>query len=641
MVNYKVTAILDDSFINRYKNRTPPWGFNGLGYVVYKRTYARVLPDGNTEEWYQTIARCINGAQDLGAQYTKKEAEKLFDHIFNLRCSFAGRMLWQLGSDTVKRIGAASLLNCWFVAIREPKDFCFLFDQLMLGGGVGFSVRREDVHELPRVKDNVTVTHIKANDTDFIVPDSREGWVRLLKEVLHSYFVTGKSFTYSTVLIRSRGEPIKGFGGTASGPAILVEGMAKICGVLRSRQGKKLRSVDALDIANIIGSVVVAGNVRRSAEIALGDPDDVLFLRAKRWDLGNIPTWRAMSNNSIYADEYSHIMEHVWDGYQGNGEPYGFFNLPLARRQGRIGEDVRDNCEGLNPCGEIALASYECCNLSELFLNNIENEEQLIECATLLYKTQKAIANSTYHYDETNKIVHKNCRLGLGITGICQSLEKVDWLSKAYKALKSFDRHYSKERAWSPSLKLTTVKPAGTSSLLAGASPGVCPFTFEFFVRRIRLSSDDKLIPQLREAGYPLEYLLNQDGTRDHGTTVASFPCEAGEGARVASGMSAVEQLDLVKRIQTVWADNAVSVTVYYRSEELPAIKEWMRANYTSSVKSVSFLLHRDHNFVQAPYEEISQEQYKELRKSVRPLKRIAEGGVIDDECVSGACPIR
>jgi len=307
-------------------------------------------------------------------------------------------MLWQLGTDTVRRIGAASLLNCWFVAIREPKDFCFLFDQLMLGGGVGFSVRREDVHEFPRVKLGVTVDHQKTADADFIVPDSREGWVRLLGELLNAYFVTGRSFKYSTILIRSKGEPIRGFGGVASGPAALVEGIDRIGRVLAERAGKTLRSVDALDIANIIGSVVVAGNVRRSAEIALGDPDDVLFLRAKRWDLGNVPTWRSMSNNSIYADNYSHIMEHVWDGYAGNGEPYGFFNLPLARKCGRLGDEFKDNCEGLNPCGEQALASYECCNLSEIFLNRVESQEQLIECATLLYKTQKAVAACNYHY---------------------------------------------------------------------------------------------------------------------------------------------------------------------------------------------------------------------------------------------------
>jgi hypothetical protein len=422
----------------------------------------------------------------------------------------------------------------------------------------------------------------------------------------------------------------------------LVEGIDKICGVLNVRAGKKLRSIDALDICNIIGSIVVAGNVRRSAEVALGDPDDILFLRAKRWDLGNIPNWRAMSNNSIYADQYSHIMEHVWDGYAGNGEPYGFFNLPLARSQGRLGDEISDNCEGLNPCGEQALASYECCNLSEIFLNRIESEEQLLDCATLLYKTQKAICMSPYHYEETNKIVHKNARIGIGVTGICQSQDKLHWLSKTYRGLRAFDKKWSKEREWPLSIKITTVKPSGTLSLLSGATPGVHPAYARYYVRRIRLASDDKLVGALRDLGFPVGFLQNQDKSFDRLTSVVEFPCESGESATLAKDMPAVQQLELVKQIQTNWSDSAVSVTVYYRSEELDAIREWMRNNYGDSIKSVSFLLHRDHNFVQAPYEEITKEEYDRRRGEVKPITNVVGvGSTITEECGEGGCPIR
>jgi ribonucleotide reductase alpha subunit len=632
--------ILDKTFLRPYKTRKIDWGFNGLGYIVFKRTYARVVDD-RTEEWWETIARCIEGAQALGAGYTKEEAQRLFDHIFNLRCSFGGRMLWQLGTETVKKIGAASLLNCWFVAIREPKDFCFLFDNLMLGGGVGFSVRREDVHELPRVKKGVGVDHQKVADADFIVPDSREGWVSLLNRVLDAFFVTGRSFVYSTILVRSKGEPIKGFGGTASGPAILVEGVDKICRVLAARGGKKLRSVDALDICNIIGSIVVAGNVRRSAEIALGDPDDILFLRAKRWDLGNIPTWRAMSNNSIYADNYSHIMEHVWDGYAGNGEPYGFFNLPLSRRRGRLGDAVDDDCEGLNPCGEQTLTSYECCNLSEIFLNRVESEEQLLDCAILLYKTQKAICAAAYHYEETTKIVHKNMRIGVGVTGICQSIHKLAWLDKVYRQLRAVDRKWSKEHEWNPSIKLTTVKPSGTLSLLAGATPGVHPAFARHYIRRVRLSSDDALVATLRDLGYGIEYLKNQDGSKDHRTTVVEFPCFAGPEATVAKDMTAVQQLELVAKMQTSWSDSAVSCTVYYKKEEMEDIKKWLHEKYSDSIKSISFLLHSDHGFLQAPYEEIDRERYDAMTKDLGSIAAVAQGSMLVETCAGGACPVR
>lgn len=625
---------------DKRKRVETPWGFNGLGYIVYKRTYARKIDD-RTEEWPETVERCLWGAQKIGAEYTVGEMDRLRDHMLNLRCSFAGRMLWQLGTSTVDRFGANSLLNCWFVAMKEPKAFEFLFENLMLGGGVGFSIKREDVHELPRVKKGVKVEHKKTTDADFIVPDSREGWVRLLHIILKAFFFNGKSFCYSTILVRSRGEPIAGFGGTASGPTILVEGMDKIISILQSREGKKLRSVDVLDICNIIGSIVVAGNVRRSAQIALGDPDDVLFLRAKRWDLGNIPNWRAMSNNTIYADEYSHIMEHVWEGYGGNGEPYGFFNLPLSQKVGRLGEPCNDRAvEGTNPCGEISLVDRECCNLAELFLNNINSKEELIDCAILLYKTQKAIAAMPFIHEETNKIVHKNMRLGLGVTGICQSLYKIDWLDHAYGVLRKFDKEWSKKRGWPESIKLTTVKPSGSLSLLAGATPGIHAAISKNYIRRVRMSSSDSLIESCREAGYNVEYVKNLDGTDNRDTVVIEFPCNSG-GGKLANDMTAVDQLILVKKLQTAWSDNAVSATIYYQKEELDDIRDWMQENYADSIKSVSFLLKQDHNFIQAPYEPISKEKYEELMKEINPIQ-VGEGRDIEDvECSNGACPVK
>ena len=970
--------ILSESFINQYKNKQPNWGFNGLGYIVYKRTYARLKEDGNTEEWWETVARCIEGAQKIGAKYTPDEAERIYDYIFNLKCNFAGRMLWQLGTTTVDRFGANSLLNCfrystkvltrqgwkqigdlagknveivtkngkwvtapfksygkqklmktifedkrgniseiystlshrWFIldrnhnsietltkdlaigdkvpvvrgknsskqispqgvqhglvfgdgscneyesfvdlidntydeckhyfslnkiswnnpensrhvryagmpnyykqlpninenkqylsgflagwiaadgsvnknngrirlfnckkdvlefardiaailgyrtsepylerdhnpfdsecetselwsitfynsdnphhliirndhrsklndferdynnwakvvsneltdleeevycaevpethsfviegniltgncwatAMREPKAFLFLFENLMLGGGVGYSIRREDVHELPKIKKGVIVTHEATKDADFIIPDSREGWVKLLANVLDAFYVTGKSFTYSTILIRGYGELIKGFGGKASGPQILIDGIEKITKIFQSREGKKLRSIDVLDICNIIGSVVVAGNVRRSAEIALGDPDDILYLRAKNWGAGNVPNWRAMSNNTIYADNFDHIMDEVWkNGYEinkqtgyANGEPYGLFNLPLSQKFGRIIDgpisdsklyptDV-DNCEMTNPCAEISLSNYECCNLCELYLNNIQSKEELIDCAKLLYKTQKAIAALPFIHEETNRIVHKNMRLGLGVTGVCQSLDKLDWLDDCYIALRKFDRQWSKERGWSESIKLTTVKPSGTLSLLGGATPGVHPAYSQYYMRTVRMSSSDALVQICKDMGYHVEYLINFDGTENHDTVVVYFPCETPAGSILAKDMDVIKQLDMVKKLQTVWSDNAVSVTAYYKEEELNDLKTWLKDNYEKNIKSVSFLLFKNHGFKQAPYQEIDEKTYLDARAKVKPLSALSINSteMLDmAECAAGICPIR
>jgi|688.fasta_scaffold01710_20 ribonucleotide reductase alpha subunit len=654
--------ILSPSFLAKYKNKQPNWGFNGLGYIVYKRTYARLKEDGTTEEWNETVERCINGAQKIGAQYTKEEAERIYDYVFNLKCNFAGRMLWQLGTSTVDRFGANSLLNCWATAMREPRAFLFLFENLMLGGGVGYSIRREDVHELPKIKKSVTVIHEATKDADYIVPDKREGWVNLLSKVLDAFYVTGKSFSYSTILIRGYGEPIKGFGGKASGPQILIDGIDKITKIFQAREGKKLRSIDVLDICNIIGSVVVAGNVRRSAEIALGDPDDILYLRAKNWGSGNVPNWRAMSNNTIYADSYDHVLEEIWkNGYEinkdsgyANGEPYGFFNLPLSQKFGRIKDGPisdnsmyptdTDNCEMTNPCAEISLSNYECCNLSELYLNNITSKEELIDCAQLLYKTQKAIASLPFIHEETNRIVHKNMRLGLGVTGVCQSLDKLDWLDDCYIALRKFDKEWSAKRGWSESIKLTTIKPSGTLSLLGGATPGVHPAFSEYYMRTVRMSSSDALVQICKDMGYHVEFLINFDGTENRDTVVVYFPCKTPEGSILTKDMDVIKQLDMVKKLQTVWSDNAVSVTAYYKPEELDTLKTWLKDNYEHNVKSVSFLLFKDHGFKQAPYQEIDETAYLTASAKVKPLTNISTGStemLEMAECAGGACPIR
>ena len=657
------TEIITEKFANKYSNKQPNWGFNGLGYIVYKRTYARLNENSKTEEWHETIRRCINGAQKIGANYTQEEAEQLFDLIFNLKCNFAGRMLWQLGTPTVDRFGANSLLNCWNVSINSIKSFLFLFENLMLGGGVGFSIRREDIHELPRIKKSVNITHKNTKDADFIVPDSREGWIRLLEKVLEAFFVNGKSFNYSTILIRGAGERISGFGGIASGPQILIDGIEKINKIFQTREGKKLRSIDVLDICNIIGGIVVSGNVRRSAQIAIGDPDDYLFLRAKNWSLGNIPNWRAMSNNTIYADDFSHISNEIWsNGYIldpetgfAKGEPYGFFNLPLSQKYGRLKDGLmkdcnlyptdEDNVVGTNPCGEISLASYECCNLSELYLNNISSKEELILCAKLLYKTQKAIAALPFIHEETNKIVHKNMRLGLGVTGICQSLDKIEWLDLCYKELRKFDKEWSKERGWNRSIKLTTVKPSGTLSLLAGATPGVHPAYSKYYIRRVRIASNDALVNYCRDLGYNVEYVVNFDGSENHDTVVVEFPCETPDGALFADDMGVIKQLEMVKKLQEVWSDNAVSVTAYYSDSELVGLKKWLSENYENGIKSVSFLLRQKHGFKQAPYEEITKEQYEAKKLKVKPILNISHH-IGDDtlegiECEGGSCPIK
>jgi ribonucleoside-triphosphate reductase len=640
-------SLLSPEFIASYKDKVSPWGFGGLGEVVYLRTYSRTIEElGRNETWTETIARAIDGAVAIGTPYTKEDAEELFDHMFNLRCSFSGRALWQLGTPLVNKFSGSSLNNCYFTNIEKIEDFELLFEYLMLGGGVGFSVERSKIHDLPKVKSGVTITHERSNDADIIVPDSRQGWKRLLHAVLKSYFDTGKSFSYSTILIREYGAPLKTFGGTASGPGALIDGIADICKVMQNREGKKLRSIDVLDICNIIGRIVVSGSSRRSAQIAIGDPDDVLFIRAKNWATGTIPAWRANSNNSIYADAYEEIMPELWRGYDGTGEPYGLVNRRLARTYGRLGEKRPDSTiEGFNPCAEIALGNGESCNLATIFLPNVDSLKQMMSISRLLYMTQKHITRMDYSYEKTTDIVKKNARLGQSITGVLQCTpEQLKWLPTTYEYLRGFDKEYSKEHGFPESVRLTTVQPSGTLSLLPGVTPGIHPAFAQHYIRRVRFGSSDPLVDACRKRGYKVVWDIGIDGREDHTRYVVEFPCKSPTGAILAASMTAVEQLEWVKTMQTEWADNAVSVTVYYRKEELETIKEWLSKNYDKSVKSVSFLLHADHNFPLPPYEEITEAEYNRLYSKIDftvPLQTVA-GDMLDlDNCSTGACPVR
>lgn len=641
-------AHISNDLVVSYSQKRPPWGFGGMGEIVYLRTYSRPV-DGldRNETWPETLQRVINGAIAIGTPYTQEQAEQIFDHMFNLRCSFSGRALWQLGTPLVERFNGSSLNNCYYVNIEKIDDFEFLFDHLMLGGGVGFSVERAKIHDLPKVKTGIKISHERTNDADVIVPDSRHGWSRLLHSVLKSYFYTGKSFTYSTMLIREFGATLKTFGGTASGPGALIDGVADICKVLDNRAGKKLRSVDVLDICNIIGRIVVSGSSRRSAQIAMGDPDDILFLRAKNWGSGTVPAWRANSNNSIYADSWDEILPEIWKGYDGSGEPYGLLNRKLARQEGRVGEKRPDpSIDGYNPCAEIALGDGESCNLSTIFLPNVESYEQFVEISQLMYMVQKQITCLDYPYEKTMKIVRKNRRLGQSITGILQcSDEQLGWLDPGYVALRQFDKNYSAEHNIPESIRLTTVQPSGTLSLLPGVTPGIHPAYARYYIRRVRFGSMDPLVEACRKRGYKVLPDIGIDGREDRTRLVVEFPCESPENAVLAKDMTAVEQLEWVRDMQRKWADNAVSVTVYYRKEELPEVKDWLKANYDESIKSVSFLLHSDHNFPLPPYEEISKEEYEKMLAKVdmdTQIMSAVAGDLMDDpSCATGACPVR
>jgi ribonucleotide reductase alpha subunit len=634
-----------------YKDIQVPWG--EIGYITFKRTYARRLKEDDlnskTEEFWQVVQREIEASdKQLHVDFTEEEKKRYAELRMNLKFSTAGRFMWQLGTKTVDKLGLPSLQNCAFTVVNDPiRPFTWCFEMLMLGSGVGYNIQKHNVYQLPKLKGKVKIERKDVKDADYIVPDSREGWVKLLGKVLKAHFYSGEGFTYSTQLIRSKGAPIKGFGGTASGPEDLCWGISEISKLLNSRANKKLRPIDCLDIMNIIGFVVVAGNVRRSAQISIGDYDDIDYLKAKRWDLGPIPKWRSMSNNSIVAPEnIDDLTVEFWDTYN-QGEPYGLINLELARSIGRTGETQYPDpdVEGFNPCAEQSLANFETCCLAEIYLPNIENYGELLEAIQFAYRMNKHSLALHCSLKETEDIVHKNMRMGIGMTGILQATEEQrEWLKDAYLWLRNYDKEYSAKHGFPESIKLTTVKPSGTLSLLAGVTPGVHPNPAgPHYIRRVRISSESKLIDVCKKHGYHLEYQRNFDGSEDRSTMVISFPCKLPETTPVAADFDWKTQMDMVRKMQAEWSDNSVSCTVYYKKEDIEDIKAYLKKHFRNEIKTVSFLLYYGHGFDQAPYETISKEVYDDMKSGVKPITSVEiredEFDIID--CATGACPVK
>lgn len=643
-----------------YGQTKTPWG--EIGYIVFKRTYARRLkednPNSKTEEFDQVIRREIDSCRkQLKVGFTEEEEELYFRTRSQLKWSVAGRFMWQLGTKTVDKLGLPSLQNCAACVVNEPiRPFTWAFEMLMLGSGVGYNIQRHNVYQLPKLKGKIKIERKDVNDVDFIVPDNREGWVKLLGKVLKAHFYSGVGFTYSAQPIRGKGAVIKGFGGTASGPEELCSGIEQIHNILNSKSGKKLDPIDCLDIMNIIGSIVVSGNVRRSAQIALGDCDDLEYLQAKRWDLHKIPNWRAMSNNSVVCDDITKLPQQFWDTYL-QGEPYGLINLELAKSCGRTGEiQYPDSLvEIFNPCAEQGLEDKETCCLAEIFLPNISNYEELLKCLKLAYRVCKHSLTLHCSLKDTEATVHKNMRMGIGMTGVLQATqEQKDWLKDAYVWLRELDVEYSKSHGFPTSIKLTTCKPSGTLSLLprvttngskAGViTPGVHPNPAgPYYIRRIRMNSDSDLIRVCKEHGYRIEPQIKFDGSEDKTTMVVEFPCLVSQDTPIASNYSWKEQLDTVKWLQSVWSDNSVSCTVYYKKEDLEDIKKYLEENYRDNFKTVSFLLYQGHGFIQAPYETITKEEYEDMIKNITPITSIdnASDEFELNECENGSCPVK
>jgi adenosylcobalamin-dependent ribonucleoside-triphosphate reductase len=523
---------------------------------------------------------------------------------------------------------SAALQNCSFISTegissRSVHDaiwpFTRLMEMSMLGVGVGFDTKgvgKLEIHlPLPEVKVHV-------------IPDSREGWCDSVAMLLESYFFASRNqleFDYSE--IRPSGEPIKGFGGVAAGPGPLIDLHRSLHEQFEGRSGEKITTTDIVDIQNKIGKCVVAGNVRRSAEIALGEASDKDFLDLKNWEVNpermGANGWGHTSNNSIVAnvgDNFDEIAGRIAD----NGEP-GIVWLDLCRKYGRLVDPLNNKdwrAAGTNPCSEQTLESGECCTLVENFISRHDSLEDFEKTLKISYLYAKSVTLLPTHWPETNAIMQRNRRIGCSVSGLAHFAEingwteLRTWLDKGYDYIQMLDNKYSEWLGCRPSIKTTSVKPSGTVSLLFGVTPGVHWPTADVYIRRMRLASNDPLLVSLREAGYHTEPDV-MDPTH---SIVVELPT-MGPEVRTEREVSMWEKTSLAILAQRYWADNQVSVTVTFTDEEKSQIGALLRS-IDGQLKSVSMLpiLEVGGAYKQMPYERIPLEEWE---KQVGKVKRI------------------
>lgn len=389
-------------------------------------------------------------------------------------------------------------------------------------------------------------------------------------------------------------------------------------------EDKEVDSTLIVDLMNFVGACVVAGGTRRTAEIAFGHPTDQEFLNLKSPEKVTDPNFsRWASNNSVIVkvgDDYTKLTEQT----MVNGEP-GYFWLDNAQHYGRM-QDLRNdhdrNVIATNPCGEIALNHAELCNISEVFPSNHSNLEDYLRTLKYAFLYCKTVTLLATHCDLTNQVQMKNRRIGVSQSGIVENINKIGlrehlrWCDRGYQELKTWDRVYSDWLCVRKSIKLTTVKPSGTVSLLPGKTPGIHYPHSEYYIRRIRISKNSDLASAVRDAGYKVV----PDVYERANTLVVEFPVHEPNFKRRKEDVSMWEQAELAALMQYYWADNSVSITVTVKPEESKDLARLLEM-FETRLKSVSFLPLRDNVYEQAPYEQITKEQFEEISKGLKRPK--------------------
>lgn len=603
------------------------------------------------ETWIETVDRAVSFLKELSHnKLESSEYQRIRQFILEMKATPSMRLLAMAG-PAARRTNIA-LYNCSYLPMDSIDSFVEELIIAMAGCGVGFSVEKQYVDKLPEVK-------MQTGDVlpTYTIADSTEGWADAFRAGLMAWF-NGQNLTYDYSLIREAGAPLKIKGGRASGPAPLRKLFDFTRKTILARQGKKLRPLDAHDIACMVGEAIVSGGVRRTALISLFDGDDEEMLHCK--DQGNLEgnEQRWMANNSAVWDEevtQEQILKQMYvmmDGQRGEPGIFSRYNankIKPARRKEAV--------FGTNPCGEINLRPYEFCNLTIAIARETDTVETLkekVEVAALIGTIQSMGIN----FPGLRDIWRQNCEeerlLGVDINGQldCPILRPTNpQLAEVFEELRNHavatNKKYAEILGISQSAAVTCVKPSGNSSQLFNCSSGLHPRHFQHYIRNARVQAQSPIRRLMEAQGVPMDPENGQ--TAENATTyVIHFPVKAPEGAILRDDMSAVDQCEFWLKNKVHWTEHNPSVTIMYKPDEIIDLLKWV-ADHRTIIGGMSFLPASDARYAQMPYEQITEQQYIELSAKF-PRVDFSVLWELEKEdfttasqelaCVNGACEI-
>ena len=595
--------------------------------TVYSK-YAKYNQELNRRETWDEIVTRNKEMHIKKYPHMEAEIDQVYRLVYERKVLPSMRSL-QFGGKSIE-LSPNRVYNCAYLPIDDYRAFSETMFLLLGGTGVGYSVQKHHVEQLPEIRKPNPIKHRR-----FLIGDSIEGWADAIKVLMKSYFEGGSSIIFDFSDIRPKGAMLVTSGGKAPGPQPLKECIVKIQGILDSKEdGSKLSPIETHDIVCHIADAVLAGGIRRAALIALFSADDEEMISAKSGAWWELNPQRGRANNSAVLLRNRVTKEFfmsLWEKIKasGAGEPGIYLN--------------NDKDWGTNPCCEIALRPFQFCNLCEVNVSNIESQEDLnerVKAAAFVGTLQAGYTDFHYLRPIWQRTTEKEALIGVGITGVGSGKAQQYDMKEAAEIVKQENERVANLIGINKAARATTIKPSGTSSLVLGTSSGIHAWHNDYYIRRMRIGKNESLYTHLL-INHP--ELIEDEYFRPHDTAVISIPQKAPKGS-ILRTESALELLERVKWFYTNWIKpghrsgqntHNISATVSIKDDEWESVGEWMWEN-KNCYNGLSVLPYSEHTYIQAPFEDITEEKYEELMKSLVNVDLTQVVELVDNTNLSG-----